>query len=221
MFASISRITIIMIFCFSSLSVYAKDKESAHMFIDLKNKQSSMKLKQQAIKMGKQRALLCSQCHGKDGNSTKPDIPNLASQNPVYLLEQIKRFADGRRKNYVMNALSKNLSAEDKINLAIFYANMRVKKIKTDTQLAAKGQPLYVSKCSVCHGERGIGKADFARIAGQQVQYVETTLRRFRQNANMKSERNVKRRSSVMEGVTKTLSDGEIKALTAYIGQMH
>ncbi len=221
MFALISRIITIMVFCFSSLIVYAKDIEVTRMLNDLKNKQSSTKLKQHAMAMGKQRALLCSQCHGKDGNSVQSYTPNLASQNPIYLLEQINKFADGSRKNYVMNALSKNLSDEDKVNLAIFYANMRVKQVKTDPQLAAKGQPLYASKCSVCHGEDGIGKANFARIAGQQVQYVEATLRRFRQNANMPLGQKAKRRSSIMEGVTKVLSDDDIKALAAYIGQMH
>ncbi len=126
MLISISRIIIVMVFCFSSLPAYAKDIKSTQMLIDLKKKQSSPELKQRAIAMGKQRALLCSQCHGKDGNSVKMDIPNLASQNPVYLLEQIQKFADGRRKDFVMNALAKNFSPEDKVNLTIFYANMRV-----------------------------------------------------------------------------------------------
>lgn len=221
MLISTSRIIIVMVFCFSSLSAYAKDIKSTQMFSDLKKKQSSPELKQQAIVMGKERALLCSQCHGKDGNSVKMDIPNLASQNPVYLLEQIQKFADGRRKDFVMNALAKNFSPEDKVNLTIFYTNMQVIPVKTDAQLATQGQPLYAGKCGMCHGEKGIGKADFARIAGQKTLYVENTLRRFRQNANMPVGQSTKRRSPIMDGVAKRLSDGEIKALAAYIGQMH
>ncbi len=93
--------------------------------------------------------------------------------------------------------------------------------VKTDTQLATQGQLLYASKCGMCHGEKGIGKANFARIAGQKTLYVENTLRRFRQNANMPVGKSTKRRSPIMEGMAKMLSDGEIKALAAYIGQMH
>jgi len=210
-----------MVFCFSSLSAYAKNVEDQNMLTELNKKQSSPKLKQHAIAKGKERALLCSQCHGKDGNSVKPDIPNLASQNPTYLLEQIKKFADGRRKNYVMNALSKDFSSEDQINLAIFYASMEVKKLKTDVRLATIGQPLYASRCSLCHGEQGLGKANFARIAGQHPQYVELTLRRFRQNTKATLANKAKRRSFIMEGVVKTLSDEDIKTLAAYVGQMH
>lgn len=220
MLVLICRIIIVMVFYFSSLSTYAKNTESHDMFAALNKKQLSPKLKQQAIAIGKERALLCSQCHGNDGNSVKPDIPNLASQNPTYLLEQIKKFADGSRKNFVMNALSKDFSSEDKVNLAIFYASMGLRQIKTDARLAAQGQSLYASKCSQCHGKQGTGKADFARIAGQQPQYVEATLRRFRKNAKTTKVYNSKRRSFLMEGATKMLSDEEIKALAAYVGQM-
>ena len=44
-----------------------------------------------------ERTIFCNVCHGKDGNSKRPGVPNLAAQNPVYLLDQIQRFADGRR----------------------------------------------------------------------------------------------------------------------------
>jgi len=37
--------------------------------------------RQAAIRAGKDRSILCSNCHGVDGNSLRPDIPNLAEQN--------------------------------------------------------------------------------------------------------------------------------------------
>jgi len=213
------RIITILIFFFSSLIVQAKDAEVLRMLSDINAKQSTPALKQQAIAAGKDRAVLCNQCHGADGNSTKPDVPNLAAQNPVYLLEQIEKFADGRRKNFVMNALSKNFSRDDKENLAIFYASLRVRGAATNPQLAKKGQPIYAKQCSACHGENGVGQADFARLAGQQVQYVETTLMRFRDNSK-NSNPSSNRSNVIMESIVKGLTDDEIKAVAAYLGQL-
>ena len=72
-----------------------------------------------AIAEGADRSLLCSSCHGRDGNSKQPDTPNLASQQPAYLLEQLQLFATGQRKNFVMQSLASNFNTTDKVNLAI------------------------------------------------------------------------------------------------------
>jgi len=221
MLISKSCIIFTTLFYFVNFPVYANDVDITSMLVDLRNKYVSSELTANAMEKGKQRALLCSQCHGIDGNSVKFDVPNLASQNSIYLLKQIEKFADGRRKNYVMNALSKELSAEDKVNLTIFYSNMPVKQGKSNTQLAIKGKHLYESKCGACHGEKGIGNVDYARLAGQKIQYVEATLSRFRKNTKAATVNNVKRQSFIMEEVTKDLSDIEIKSLAAYVGQLH
>ena len=183
MLISPKKILTIAILFIASFVLLAKDAKLSQIISDIEKKQSSPEIKQKAMIMGKERAVLCTQCHGADGNSTKPGVPNLASQNPVYLLNQIEKFADGRRKNFVMNALSKNFSRDDKQNLAIFYASMKVNAAETNIQLSEKGKPIYAKQCSVCHGESGIGQADFARLAGQRTDYVEITLKRFRDNS--------------------------------------
>ena len=221
MLVLLSRTIIITIFFFFSMIACAKDAELTRMFSDIVKKQSTQDLNQQAVRLGKDRAILCNQCHGEDGNSKKPDVPNLASQNPNYLLEQIEKFANENRKNYVMNALSKNFTSDDKVNLALFYASMPVKPVKTNARFALKGKPLYKNQCSSCHGEQGLGKANFARLAGQQSKYVESTLRSFRGNEKDKTAGDLsKRRSVVMESISKTLSDEDMKFITAYIAQL-
>lgn len=202
-----------------SVNVPAQEADVKLMMSDIAKKQSTPELKRQAITMGKDRAVLCNQCHGANGNSMKSGVPNLAEQNPVYLLEQIEKFADGRRKNRVMNVLSKNFTRDDKENLAIFYASLKVKASKSNAQLAAQGKPLYVKQCSSCHGDNGIGRADFARLAGQQSQYVENTLKRFRDNSKNQAKPS-KRHSAIMEAIAKNLSNQDIKALSAYIAQL-
>ena len=212
-------VLIVAVFFFANLSVQATDADIKDMISAIEVKTSKTTSKQHAIKMGKERSVLCKQCHGDDGNSTKAGVPNLASQNPVYLLNQIEKFADGRRKNYVMNALSKNFSGDDKENLAIFYSSMKAKASITNIQLAKKGQSLYVKQCSSCHGKQAAGKSDYARLAGQKTHYVEMTLRNFRDRSKSSSKQ-ANRKNSVMEIIAKELSDDDVNALAAYVAQL-
>jgi len=94
----------------------------------LQRKQASPDASAAAIAAGNERALLCKYCHGEDGNSLKDTIPNLASQNSVYLIRQFELFARGERQNKTMNQIAALLSAEEKVNIAMFYANQSVKK---------------------------------------------------------------------------------------------
>jgi cytochrome c553 len=204
--------------CHASAS-HSSDMDNLTRLIN--QKQATLQVKQQAIAAGQERAVLCSVCHGEDGNSTKPDVPNLAGQNPVYLLDQIEKFSDGRRKNYVMNSLAKSFSTEDKVNLAIFYNSMPVKLIEMDKELAKKGKPIYEKSCSSCHGEQGEGNINFARIAGQQPLYVLHTLKRFRDNANNSPGQEASKRcSNIMEPIVKGYSDKELEMLAAYVTSM-
>lgn len=176
---------------------------------------------QAAIRLGKDRSILCSHCHGADGNSLKPDVPNLAAQNPAYIIEQIGKFSDGRRKNFVMQTLASGFSFQDKVNLAVFYASQELKPVEFDPALAFKGERIYSSVCFRCHGENGRGEEGYARLAGQQVEYVEMTLKRFRATANKEDvlDEN-KRRNIIMEQVTAQLSDEDIKGLAQYIAML-
>jgi len=171
-----------------------------------------------AIELGRDRTLLCAQCHGEDGNSRTPEVPNVAGQNPTYLLEQVDKFADGRRKNFVMQSLTRDFSMEDKVNIAVYYASMPVKPLSADPILAREGARIYGAVCQMCHGDDGRGEIGYARLAGQQPQYVVDTLKRFRTNARRSvSEEDMKRHDVRMEQVTQNLSDRDIEALAAYI----
>lgn len=174
-----------------------------------------------AIAEGADRSLLCSSCHGRDGNSKQPDTPNLASQHPAYLLEQLQLFATGQRKNFVMQSLSANFSDTDKVNLAIYFSSMPVQPVEFDATLASNGQRIYNSVCFVCHAKDGKSAEGFARIAGQKPEYVIKTLQRYRANAQGKSDPlEVKRTNPRMEQVTQNLSDEDIRALANYVASL-
>ncbi len=171
-----------------------------------------------AIRAGKERSILCGHCHGVDGNSVKTDIPNLASQNPAYIIEQIGKFADGRRKNFVMQTLASGFTFQDKVNLAVYFTSQELKPVDAELGLAAKGERIYNNVCFRCHGENGRGEEGYARLAGQQVDYVQMTLKRFRAIANKENDIGEdKRRNASMEQVTARLSDEDIEGLAHYI----
>lgn len=176
---------------------------------------------QAAMRAGKERSVLCGHCHGVDGNSVKPDIPNLAGQNTAYIVEQIGKFANGERKNFVMQTLANNFTFTDKVNLALYFNSQKVKPQPFDAGLAAKGKQIYTQVCFRCHGEDGKGEEGYARLAGQKIDYVEMTLKRFRSTANKEQTLDgTLRTNASMEQVTAKLSDEEIKSLAHFISQL-
>lgn len=205
----------------SVFPVHAQTLSKHDMLLEIDKRLQNQSAKQDAVQAGRERAVLCNSCHGEDGNSAKPDVPNLAGQNAGYLLNQISRFADGSRKDFVMNQLAGNFSSEDKINLAIFYYSSTVKPQHVNWHLANKGETLYRSRCSDCHGEEGLGQENLARLAGQQVQYVIDVLTNFRNVANqLVSRSNAQRSSPAMEKIAKNLSDEQIEELASYVAQL-
>ena len=71
---------------------------------------------------GKQKAQVCAACHGVDGNSTIPQNPILAGQTARYLYLQIRDFKEGRRKDSMMSPMAANLSREDMLDIAAYFA---------------------------------------------------------------------------------------------------
>ena len=191
------------------------------MLKSIEKRLSDVSARQKAIEDGEERALLCKYCHGSDGNSLQPDVPNLAGQNVKYLLEQVEKFATRQRDDFVMSELVANFSPEDKVNIAIFYHSKPVKTQPVDERKAAKGQILYYSVCSSCHGIIGHGNQKQARLAGQKVVYIMNVLKAFRNNANNPAARlEFERKSEIMERVAKSLSDEQIESVAAYVAQL-
>lgn len=177
--------------------------------------------RQAALDAGKDRSVLCANCHGADGNSVRPDIPNLAGQNTTYIIEQIGKFVDGRRKHFVMPILAKNFTFQDKVNLAVYYTSQKLKPGEADPKIAARGKVIYEQRCFSCHGVDGKGEAGYALIAGQKVEYVKATLKRFRDNAgNIIQKARAKRTDLTMEQATAPLSDQDIEGLAHYTALM-
>ena len=66
----------------------------------------------------------CQACHGAEGVSIAPDIPNLAGQKSTYLAKQLEAFKAGTRKNDLMAAMAAQLSPDDIKVLAAYWSSL-------------------------------------------------------------------------------------------------
>jgi cytochrome c553 len=71
-------------------------------------------------------ATVCAACHGVDGIAKNPDAPNLAGDNPGYLIKQLKAFKSGTRQQDQMSIIAQQLSEDDMANAAAWYAALKV-----------------------------------------------------------------------------------------------
>jgi len=64
----------------------------------------------------------CVACHGATGTATNPAWPNLAGQKSGYLVNVLKSFRGGLRKDPMMAAVARGLSDADIDNLAAYFS---------------------------------------------------------------------------------------------------
>lgn len=172
------------------------------------------KLSASLVKTGQKVAAFCANCHGEGGNSARPDVPNLAGQNPAYLLEQSRLFAEGRRRDAFMEALFKALSVDEKVGVALYFGTQGVaSRPAARAELRASGEAVYSKTCFRCHAADGRGNEKIARIAGQQASYLDLTLRRYRAASGVRVD-------PLMVEQARLLTDAQIEALVAYVAAM-
>lgn len=78
------------------------------------------------IAAGRAKAQLCAVCHGPVGIATHPQAPNLAGQPMNYLIEQLKAFRAGQRRNEMMDLMAKPLTDAEIEQLSAWYSAIRV-----------------------------------------------------------------------------------------------
>jgi cytochrome c553 len=180
----------------------------------LKEAEADPKLAENLHRIGRKVAAVCANCHGEGGNSVKPDIPNLAGQNPVYLLEQMRKFSDGTRRFEFMEGMIKAMSIDEKVGITLFYSAQKViPQPVTDVALTNKGKSYFNKICFRCHGDNGLGNEQFARLAGQQTAYLKTTIMRYRNGDGIRND-------PLMAANTKTMTDSDIDAVVAYVSSL-
>jgi cytochrome c553 len=189
----------------------ARASATADLSVRLAEARSNPQLATELLLKGRRAAAVCANCHGEGGNSVKPEFPNLAGQNPNYLLEQMRQFADGRRRYEFMEGMIKAMSSDEKVGVVLFYASQPViSSVPANPALAAKGKEHFDKICFRCHGQDGHGNDTFARIAGQQSAYLTLTLKRYRGGQGP-------RNNPLMTDNTRHMTDADIDAVVAYV----
>jgi cytochrome c553 len=117
---------------------------------------------------------ICGGCHGARGISHEPLIPNLAGQEPTYLVNAIKAYRDHERSHEDMVA---ERTDEEIEHIAAFYS------VQAAGSLADSGEQLesIVAKCNRCHG-RAQGESTMAlpSLNGQKRDYLLRVMREYR-----------------------------------------
>lgn len=68
---------------------------------------------------------VCAACHGKDGKTPiDPSYPIIAGQYADYIVQALRDYKSGARKNPIMGAQAKLLSSADMENVAAFYSSL-------------------------------------------------------------------------------------------------
>lgn len=131
---------------------------------------------------GKVAAQNCATCHGEDGNSTTAGIPSLAGQQPVYFINAVKSYLDGKRKmsSKEKGAMVQALNQVDIEAMALYYASTKpAKRSAPDAGNAAAGEPLS-AECGSCHGANGVSSdPSIPTLAGQDPLYLVSAIKAY------------------------------------------
>ena len=147
----------------------------------------------------------CGGCHGSRGVSHDPMVPNLAGQEPTYLVNAIKAYRDRERSHEDMVT---DISDEQIGNIAAFYS------VQAAGSLTDSGEELesVVAKCNRCHGRaEGETKLALPSLNGQKRDYLVRVMKEYRDDD---------RGSSMMHKMSSGYSDELIEQLADwYAGQ--
>lgn len=176
---------------------------------------------------GKNQTVVCSACHGADGNSAVPTFPKLAGQGEKYLVKQLMDIRDGARPVPTMAGQLDGKSNQDLADIAAYYASQPRSGGQTNPDLLALGQKIYrsgvaernVAACTACHSPSGKGNAPagFPALAGQHADYTAAQLRSYRKGYEDASGRTNDGDAKIMRTTAFGLSDGEIEAVSSYV----
>jgi cytochrome c553 len=162
---------------------------------------------------GKTKAAVCVACHGPNGNSPSPQSPILAGQTARYLNLQLRDFKEGRREAGEMHAFVKNLSREDMLDLAAYFAGQRPLDtgFKVDPAKALRGRrKAEETLCTMCHLGGFKGQNEIPRVAGLNHDFVVKQLQDFKAGRRTNDAGN-------MSSVSKTLADQDMDDLAHYL----
>jgi sulfide dehydrogenase cytochrome subunit len=134
----------------------------------------------------------CAGCHGTQGASAGPSMPNLAGQSKKAFVESMKAFKAGTRAATIMGRLAKGYSDAEIEAMADFFAGQKPQAVDqvVDAKKADKGAMLQEKHCARCHVDDGKDFKDDAPImAGQWLKYLQIQMDEYLSGKRKMSEK--------------------------------
>lgn len=133
------------------------------------------------------KAAVCAGCHGEKGVPIDKVTPILWGLPEGYIYLQLRDFKSGARKFEIMNTVVADLSKDDLKALAAHFAAKPwpdLQQPSASKEVAAKAIAANTSVgCTGCHLGDYQGDMTVPRLAGQQREYLEKTIKDFRTRA--------------------------------------
>jgi cytochrome c553 len=162
------------------------------------------------------KAAVCAACHGETGIPIDKSIPNIFGQNEGYIYIELRDMKKGARKNDQMAPFVENMSREDMLALAAYFAAKPWPNLQQPRASAADADHFASmaasAGCVGCHQAGYIGAGTQPRLAGQSVDYLAKTMLDFRTGARANN--------TWMRDLLRTYSEDEIKQMARVLGGM-
>ena len=172
--------------------------------------------------------LACATCHGARGEGG-PAFPPLAGNGAPYLLEQLNHFANGSREQAIMYPIAKGLNAQQRADVAAFYAGLpHPQSPVTQRQAPATPQDAGawlvqrgrwsdgIPACAQCHGPDGLGVGEhFPALSGLSAAYMQGQISAWQAGKRPPGP------LQLMSTVAQKLTPEDITAVAAYYARLH
>ena len=151
----------------------------------------------------------CLGCHGVVSyNNIYPTykVPKLGNQHKDYLVAALKAYKSGERSHPTMRAHASNLSDSDIVKIAEYFSSIKYQEQVTNTDDIEMIEE--ANSCVGCHGADGNSMIPtFPKIAGQYQDYLYHALKAYK---------NGERNNAIMNGISSTLNEKQMKKLSKY-----
>jgi cytochrome c553 len=150
----------------------------------------------------------CAGCHGEAGNSDIPGTPSLAGQHVTYLVNALRAYQDGLRKNEEMQMFVESLSSSEIEDMAYYYAAMVPKRAEPTGDGDAFAGRAVTAPCAGCHADDGNNKdPKTPRLAGLDAEYLIAAAEAYKEGL---------RDHDVMREAVSALRAVDVKNMAAY-----
>jgi cytochrome c553 len=171
----------------------------------------------------------CIRCHGQEGFSTDPLVPNLAGMDKLTMWKQLNDFRAGKRKSEIMNTVATALAIQDYADLAAYYSMLPTyldpQDVRSFPQPAPAGAhtavaarlisggdgPRGIPPCQACHGPIA-HKTGAPSLITQNSDYIHGELEAFAKGSRVNDI------DMPMRAIASLMTDDEKQAVAAYYG---